>query len=246
MLSSIRQHLIKRMNWIFSLFIIGLIIGFPLAGWVIEWLVQDSGFKPSGTEVIVLHPAEMIVIKVKFASYVGLLLVFGLLISDVTWSGWRHPSVQIRLEEMDVKIPKPDKTLFLSLIAMIFLIIMALIYALYALIPFLLSYLAADATASGLDTTWRLSGYIGFVFDLSFASIVGFQTPLVTFIAIRSGLIQGDVLRRYRRHIWFGACVMGAILSPPDPLSLLLVACPVILMFEFALGLERMLVYIED
>ena len=42
-----------------------------------------------------------------------------------------------------------------------------------------------------------------------------------------------------RRLIWFGAFVLGAFMSPPDPLSLFLVALPVIFLFEIALFLDR-------
>jgi len=42
-----------------------------------------------------------------------------------------------------------------------------------------------------------------------------------------------------RRGIWFAAFVMGAFLSPPDPLSLFLVSLPVILLFEAAMLVDR-------
>jgi sec-independent protein translocase protein TatC len=45
----------------------------------------------------------------------------------------------------------------------------------------------------------------------------------------------------YRKHIWFAAFVMGAIFSPPDPLSLFLVSLPVILLFETALFVHRIM-----
>jgi sec-independent protein translocase protein TatC len=45
----------------------------------------------------------------------------------------------------------------------------------------------------------------------------------------------------YRKHIWFAAFVMGAIFSPPDPLSLFLVSLPVILLFETALLVHRIM-----
>ena len=42
-----------------------------------------------------------------------------------------------------------------------------------------------------------------------------------------------------RRVIWFGAFVLGAFMSPPDPLSLFLVAMPIILLFEAAMVVDR-------
>ena len=68
-----------------------------------------------------------------------------------------------------------------------------------------------------------------------------FSSPVVTLLALRVGMVQPQALTTYRKHIWFGAFVMGAIFSPPDPLSLFLVSLPVILLFEIALILHRII-----
>jgi sec-independent protein translocase protein TatC len=99
----------------------------------------------------------------------------------------------------------------------------------------LLEYLTTDAQNAGLSTEWRLSGYVGFIANLAIASAVGFQAPVATLIVLRLEIITRKEVRSYRRHIWFSAFVLGAFLSPPDPLSLFLVAMPVIVLFEAAL-----------
>jgi len=92
-----------------------------------------------------------------------------------------------------------------------------------------------------LDTTWRLSSFIGFILNLCFAGLIAFQTPLVTLVLIRSGAVERAVISSHRRHVWFSAVVLGALLSPPDPLSMLLVAAPMLILFELALLFDRML-----
>ena len=105
----------------------------------------------------------------------------------------------------------------------------------------LLEYLTNDAQQAGLSTEWRLSGYAGFIINLALASAIGFQAPVLTTVALRMGFVDRKSLVMYRRHIWFSAFVMGALLSPPDPLSLFLVAMPVIVFFELALALDRIM-----
>jgi sec-independent protein translocase protein TatC len=51
-------------------------------------------------------------------------------------------------------------------------------------------------------------------------------------------IVDRATVRSYRRHIWFGAFLLGAFLSPPDPLSLFLVAMPVVILFEVALMID--------
>ena len=85
------------------------------------------------------------------------------------------------------------------------------------------------------------AGYVGFIINLALASAIGFQSPVLTTLALRTGLAERQTLTTYRRHIWFSAFVMGAMLSPPDPLSLFLVAMPVIVLFELAVGVDRII-----
>ena len=104
----------------------------------------------------------------------------------------------------------------------------------------LLEYLTTDAQTAGLSTEWRLSSYTGFIANLAIASDIGFQAPLVTLLIFRMEVVRRATVRSYRRHLWFGAFLLGAFLSPPDPLSLFLVAMPVILLFEAALILDAL------
>ena len=108
----------------------------------------------------------------------------------------------------------------------------------YGLIPLLLEYLTTDAQQANLSTKWSLSNYAGFIVNLLCASAIGFQAPLVTTILLRSGAITRQQMAASRRIIWFGAFVVGAFMSPPDPLSLFLVAMPIILLFEAALAVD--------
>ena len=111
-------------------------------------------------------------------------------------------------------------------------------YAWNLLTPMLLEYLTNDAQSAGLSTEWRLSSYVGFIANLAVASAVGFQAPVATLLVLRLNVVEREDVRGYRRHIWFTAFVLGAFLSPPDPLSLFLVAMPVIILFEVALVVD--------
>ena len=240
LLMDIRTHIAKRIPVMAVAFFVGLIIGYPLAAIGVEWLVSDAALAPENTEIVVLSPVEFIAIKVRFAAAVGILMVVTLLIGDAALGAFRSTALRARLSEVDVKIPKPGRQLLLVMLSMPLLVVAGLYYAYGLLLPLLLEYLANDAASVGLLTEWRLSSYIGFIINMALASMIGFQTPLLTLLAIRSGAVERSVLTKLRRHIWFGSCVFGALLSPPDPLSLFLVAMPVIVLFEVALLLDRL------
>jgi Sec-independent protein secretion pathway component TatC len=241
LLLEIRTHVVKRMPVMAVAFFVGLIIGYPLAAIGVEWLVSDASLAPDNTHIAVLSPVEFIAIKVRFAAALGILMVATMLVGDAASGVIRSSALRARLSEVDVKIPRPGRQLMLVMLSMPLLAAAGLYYAYGLLLPLLLEYLANDAASVGLLTEWRLSAYIGFIINMALACIIGFQTPLLTLLALRSGAVERSVLTNFRRHIWFASCIFGALLSPPDPLSLFLVAMPVILLFEAAMLCDKIL-----
>jgi sec-independent protein translocase protein TatC len=236
-LASTAEGLQRSLKWYLSLFVVGFVASFPMTREVIAWLI-DADRLPSGVDIIVVSPVEFLFLQLRMAGSVGLLLVALLMVGQVTLHGVRHQAVQARMRELDLVLPRPGPTLTLSLSVSLLLMVTGLLYAWHGLIPMLLDYLTTDAQQAGLSTEWRLSGYAGFVVNLLAASAIGFQAPLVTTLVLRSGAVTHQQLRSWRRGIWFGAFVMGAMMSPPDPLSLFLVALPVVFLFELAMFIE--------
>jgi sec-independent protein translocase protein TatC len=223
------------------IFLLGLIIGFPLAGDLIEWIRSTPGLLPEGVPIIILHPLEAILLKLRLATYLGVLLLISTLLFDAAWHAGRNPAVrdaarQIRIP-VHVGLPRALFALFCSSA----LALAGAFYSLRILLPMLFAYLHKDALDAGLQTEWQLTSWIGFIASMTLASMLAFQIPLLTWIVVRGGLVERDLIRRYRRHLWFTGFVLGALLSPPDPLSLFLVAGPMLVMFELALLLDRCL-----
>ena len=237
-LASIREGLQRSLKFYVALFLLGFIVAFPLTSAFIGWLV-DEGRLPAGVEIIVISPVEFLFLQLRIAGYVGLTLVALMIVGQVAMHGLRHEAVVQRIQELDVSLPRPGPRLLAAGATSVLLMVAGLLYAWYGLIPLLLDYLTTDAQQAGLSTEWRLSNYAGFIVNLLSASAIGFQAPLLTTLVLRSGVATHQQLAASRRIIWFGAFVLGAFMSPPDPLSLFLVAMPIILLFEVAMLIDR-------
>lgn len=237
-LTSIKEGLQRSLKYYVALFLLGFVAAFPLTSEFIGWLV-DEGRLPSGVEIIVISPVEFLFLQLRIAGYVGLTLVALMVVGQVAMHGLRHEAVVQRIQELDVSLPRPGPRLLAAGATSVLLMVAGLLYAWYGLIPLLLDYLTTDAQQAGLSTEWRLSNYAGFIVNLLSASAIGFQAPLLTTLVLRSGLATHQQLAASRRIIWFGAFVLGAFMSPPDPLSLFLVAMPIILLFEVAMLVDR-------
>ncbi|MDG1538031.1 MAG: twin-arginine translocase subunit TatC [Candidatus Poseidoniaceae archaeon] len=234
LLLDIKSHLRKRMKLLAFIFGLIFVACFPITSNVISWLIAEDRL-PADVNIIVITPVEFILLQVRLAAYCAAFVVLAILMIEGAWRGGKNPALKMRLDELKANAPKPTKAAIGTFLAVILLGAGGIAYAWNLLIPMLLEYLTSDAQNAGLATQWRLVSYVGFVANLAVASAIGFQAPVVTLLVLRLEVITRTQVRRYRRHIWFTAFVLGAFLSPPDPLSLFLVAMPVIILFEFAL-----------
>ena len=227
LLSKARDHLRARLGIISIAFIVGLVTGIPAAAGLIQWLLTDANLLPDGVNVITLTPVEFIMLQVKVGAWLGFLLAIFVIAVEGAWRS-----------QIGKKIPHPGRSAIITGLSAITLAVAGVWYAFDLLTPMLLNYLSADAQAVGLNTEWRLNGYVGFILNLSVACALGFQAPVATTLAIESGAVTRQQFSEYRRHIWFGTFVIGAALSPPDPLSLFLVSLPIIVLFEISLFID--------
>ena len=85
-----------------------------------------------------------------------------------------------------------------------------------------------------------INKYINFVALLALGIIVAFQLPVVMLILSWSGFVNPQWLLKYRKYCVFACFTLGAVLTPADPLSMMVLALPLWLLYELGLVLMRM------
>ena len=229
------SHLDKRRKLYMGIFAMGFVAGYPIAEVIIEWLLDSDGYIPVGVEVIILQPLEVILLQLRIAAQIAFGMVIATVIIDLAWTGGRlFPEAASKLR----RPPRGSEAVTVILMSAA-LGAIGLAYSHNVLIPFLLEYLAEDSAESGLQSTWQLQSWVGFVTGLYFSSVLGFQVPIIAVLLIRSGLVERRSIVENRGAIWFAALFLGALISPPDPISLFLVGGPMLVLLEFALLYER-------
>ena len=113
------------------------------------------------------------------------------------------------------------------------------------------AFLAYVSLAKGLELLLSLAGdgvvialtaqdYIGFVLSLLVAFGVSFEVPLIAIALNLVGVLSHDVLSRSRRWIFFLTIVFAAFVTPTqDPFTMLLMAGPMVVLFELAIQVTR-------
>lgn len=89
----------------------------------------------------------------------------------------------------------------------------------------------------GVRPEWTVTNYIGFVVPFLIGFGLTFELPVVVVALGRAGVITAAQLRAKRRHAVIGALVIGMLMTPPDVFSQVLMAAPLILLYEISLWL---------
>lgn len=97
----------------------------------------------------------------------------------------------------------------------------------------------AGYTPPGVQMMTDIDKYLSFVMTMFIAFGLTFETPVVVVVLVRMGVVGLDKLRAARPYVIVGAFVLGAIFTPPDVISQLLLAVPLWVLYEVGLFLAR-------
>lgn len=112
-------------------------------------------------------------------------------------------------------------------------------FAYFLVFPLVFKYMVMT-TPDGVTMMTDISQYLDFILAVFFAFGLAFETPVVTYLLVLTGMVTPESLASKRRYIIVGAFVVGAVLTPPDVISQTMLAVPMWLMFEIGLLLARL------
>lgn len=122
----------------------------------------------------------------------------------------------------------------IALLSAIFFIAGA-VFCYFIVFPFAFSFFISYSTPE-IVITPKVSDYLNFVIKLLFAFGLIFEMPIFTFFLARFGIITAAMMRRARKYAIVGIFILAAILTPPDVVSQLLMAVPMLLLYEISIG----------
>src|SRR5690349_15858408 len=111
-------------------------------------------------------------------------------------------------------------------------------FAYFLFLPVIFKFMASIAP-DGVAWMTDIEKYLSFAITTFVAFGVTFEVPVVVIVLVRAGLVSIDKLKEVRPYVIVGAFIVGAIFTPPDVISQLLLAVPLCLLYEMGIFTAR-------
>lgn len=163
-----------------------------------------------------------------FFTYIKIALVAGFFVTSpfIFYQLWLFVAPGLYKEERKYLIP-------IGFISALFFVVGAC-FGYFVVFPFAFEFFMGFTTEF-IKPFPKLNEYLGFSLKLLFAFGVIFELPLVIFFLARLGLVTSAMLRKHRKYSFLGCFVVSAVLTPPDVVSQLLMAGPLMLLYEISI-----------
>ncbi len=116
-----------------------------------------------------------------------------------------------------------------------FFFVCGALFCYFIVFPFAFNFFISYSSPE-IVITPKISDYLNFVLKLLFAFGLIFEMPIFTFFLSRLGIINASMMRRFRKYAIVIIFILAAILTPPDVVSQILMACPMLLLYELSIG----------
>jgi sec-independent protein translocase protein TatC len=184
---------------------------------------------PAGATMIATDVTGTFLVPLK----VTLMAAFLLALPYVLWQAWAFVAPGLYHHEKRLALPVIVSSFVFFLIGMAF--------AYFFVFPIAFGFFAGY-TPAGVTMMTDIDKYLSFVLTMFIAFGVTFEVPVVVIVLVRLGVVSLATLRAIRSYVIVGAFVIGAIFTPPDVVSQLLLAVPLWLLYELGLYLARFVV----
>ncbi|MCQ2329179.1 MAG: twin-arginine translocase subunit TatC [Paludibacteraceae bacterium] len=128
-----------------------------------------------------------------------------------------------------------------SIVVSVYLLFMAgVLMSYFVLFPISFRFLGTYSVSKQIRSTITLDSYITTFSTLTFVMGVVFQLPVIAFALAKMEIVTAKMLATYRRHAFLIICIVAAIITPPDIMTLIVVAIPLYLLYEFSIRIVKL------
>jgi sec-independent protein translocase protein TatC len=174
---------------------------------------------PQGGQMIATDVTTPFFVPLK----VTMMAAFLITLPYILYQVWRFVAPGLYAHEKKLVLP--------LIVASTLLFFCGMAFAYFVVFPVVFGFIVASAP-QGVAVMTDIDKYLSFVLGMFMAFGMTFQVPVVVVVLVRMGVVTVAKLREIRPYVFVGAFVVGAIFTPPDVVSQIMLAIPLWLLYE--------------
>jgi sec-independent protein translocase protein TatC len=185
---------------------------------------------PAGGKMIVTDVTGSFFVPMK----VTMLVAFVIALPVVLYQIWAFIAPGLYQHEKRLVVPLVGSSYLLFLCGMAF--------AYFVVFPTIFRVMAHYNAPLGAQMTTDIDNYLSFVLTMFLAFGVTFEVPIIVVLLVRMGVVTIKKLKQIRPYVAVGAFIVAAVVTPPDVFSQLILAVPLIVLYEAGIIAARLFV----
>lgn len=231
-LIELRQRLLYAFAGLIAAFLMCFFFAQPLYDFLAAPLADLLGDDERARRMIYTDLTEVFFTQIKVAFFFAAFFTFPLF--EIQF--WKFVAPGLYKKEKHALLP------FLIMTPVLFFVGAAFVY--YVIFPlaweFFLSFEKPPAPGElPIELEAKVNEYLTLVMRLIFAFGICFQLPVIMTLLSRAGIATSQGMAEKRKYAIVGVFIVAAIFTPPDPLSQIALAIPVILLYEISIWIAR-------
>ncbi len=197
---------------------------------LIETIVKSMLSLAEGFQFIYIEPSELV------TSYIKLAFVISLVVSSpiILYQIWGFLKPGLKTSE--------KRAGFGSLLGGFVFFALGITFAYLVAIPFTLDFFVRFETTGMISPMISFENYMSFIINTMLAFGCVFEMPILTVLLSQIGILKPRFMLRFRKYAIFLIFIIAAVITPPDVFSQIMVAIPMMLLFEISIGVCKLIV----
>ncbi len=184
--------------------------------------------KPFGLQTVKM--AEQFTMHIIVSLIAGVIVAF----PYIFWEFWRFIGPAM--------YDKERKTARGAVFYTSLLFMLGVAFGYYVIAPLSVHFLGSYRVSDSVISNPTLQSYVQTITSVVLAAGIVFELPILSYFLTKIGLITPQFLKKYRRHSLVVILALSATITPPDIFSQILVAMPLIVLYEVGIGISKRIV----
>lgn len=215
------EELRRRILITGAFFLVLCLFGIFFSTYIFQFLLE---LQP-GYEFIYETPAQLVMQYIKIGMWTGFILTLPVIFYEL--AQFLFPGLK-RNERRIILLLLTFGVLFFAL---------GILFSYKIMIPFALEYFLRANSHSQISPTITIASYVDFLTTFFLVFGVLFELPVILSVFTSMGLVRARWLLKGQRYIILTIFILAAFITPPNATSQIIVAVPIVLLFELSMGI---------